>query len=457
MTDSTHDLLYRDEDGQFSDIQELAAFGLGLTRDLRNVRPKRLSTIHERQLISRAFKRASALSDDEFIVSAWGFPPMPIPVKSEAAVKSVNAADLSRSPHRVPRHVNFDMAGHPVFWIDEKLTAPTEDERDHPERWAVRMFYLINAFGLWDSSNLRWIDAVRVFNNQGMRYTKDDLENYIAGYSSPMDDIKWNERHMEIPLTEVQRATNTAIAECVELERAEWMLFEHSRRQAKEDAERFLGYDEHGEKVYDDADDEIQTFTDYPQILASIKENSTEFYRSVYDSEMGNHSISDSDTTTKNLRALSESISAASDRLAKAEKIIAILTAPVTRSLSAGTPIYQQIMTIVELYRQRVSMGGYENDLKSLYEDMSSASAITSEESFTELYRRSFEMFNDVVRRMRFAYANSRRYDLNRAPYESLEQFEAELGLFGASNSITVPTSDKSDDSFTGLMDTDSE
>ena len=230
------------------------------------------------------------------------------------------------------------------------------------------------------------------------------------------------------------------------------MLFEHSRRQAKEDAERFLGYDENGEQAYDDNEKEIQTFIDYPEILASIKENSTAFYRSVYESEMGSNNISDSDTTTENLRALSESISAASDRLSKAEKIIAILTAPVTRSLSAGTPIYQQIMTIVELYRQRVSMGGYERDLKGLYEDMSSASAITSEESFTELYRRSFEMFNDVVRRMRFAYANSRRYDLSKPPYESLEQFEAELGLFGTNNSISVPSSQKADETFTDLM-----
>lgn len=97
-----------------------------------------------------AFCKLADLDKSQVAVNSFGYPIIPIP-------------EVRKSGSRVrlaPRNVSPDFLGHPIYWIDPALTERREGET--PERWGIRMFYVILMMGFWEENTLRWIDFLTV-------------------------------------------------------------------------------------------------------------------------------------------------------------------------------------------------------------------------------------------------------------------------------------------------------
>lgn len=107
------------------------------------------------------FGRASGLRPNQFVVSRWGFPTMPVPEPRRA----------SGRVRLAPINAKATFLGHPLFWIEPTLTdrAAAETGQD----WCIRMYYLLSRLGLWRDSS--WVDFPR---SRGVRLSPVDIEGY---------------------------------------------------------------------------------------------------------------------------------------------------------------------------------------------------------------------------------------------------------------------------------------
>jgi len=197
---------------------------------LAAMRPFRISSINEMILARKAVLQATGLKLGEFSENAWGFPFLPFPVPQLNGSRETGY-------HQVPRHINMDYFGHPIFWLDPKISAPTEAEQRDPVRWNIRMFYVLLAAGLLDGNTLRWYNAPR---SKGLTYTGMDVENYMAEYPSPLDEVVITEEDFLIPMGQVLEATEAALLEIDGIRRDEAQRVQMLQRQALADAKRML-------------------------------------------------------------------------------------------------------------------------------------------------------------------------------------------------------------------------
>lgn len=175
--------------------------------DLKKVEPFRVSTVGERLMLRKAMEDTFDVPSDGFIENPWGFPPMPLPVRRSTTSDGLIIA---------PSSISLDGLGHPIFWIDPSLTRRTDEEREHPERWGVRMFYLIMAIGGYDPDSLKWINIPR---SQGVDYTKEDWIAYRQGVSSVLSTVRpLDESDLAEPMASINVMVDWALATCVELQ-----------------------------------------------------------------------------------------------------------------------------------------------------------------------------------------------------------------------------------------------
>jgi len=197
-------------------IETLWAMGVPSSdmTDLSEVRPFRISSVGERLMLRAAMEQQFEISAEGIVENPWGFPYIPLPVK-----RTVSASGQIIAPDTI----SFEGLGHPIFWIDPELTARTEIERAQPERWAIRMFYLIMALGMWDPETLRWYNVPR---SQGVEYTHDDWAAYRQGMSSALDTVRpLGVDDLLQSLGAVAAQTSRALNECERLQSEAWAKY----------------------------------------------------------------------------------------------------------------------------------------------------------------------------------------------------------------------------------------
>lgn len=195
---------------------------------LAAVRPFRISSLTEMILTRKAVVQATGLAVGDFTENPWGFPYIPHPAPTVGA----------RGDERlVPAAIRFTHSGHPMFWIDARLTEMTETERRDPVRWAVRMFYLMLGFGLIDRDSLQWYNAPAT---RGVVYSEADLRNYLGDLPSALDDVRFAEADLRMPLARVNAAAAEALTRIDEIRNRESERYATLQRTALADGRRML-------------------------------------------------------------------------------------------------------------------------------------------------------------------------------------------------------------------------
>lgn len=131
-----------------------------------NIRPMSITPSHKRRAMEIMFERYTNLREGQYRGCPWGFPIIPVP-EARAGNGQMRMA---------PENVDPKFLGHPIYWIHPKLTDLREGETY--EAWAIRMFYLILAFGYWKDpqGKARWINHVSLHR---VKPDYGDLQSYF--------------------------------------------------------------------------------------------------------------------------------------------------------------------------------------------------------------------------------------------------------------------------------------
>ena len=115
-----------------------------------------------------AFSQVSGLTRDQFATNSWGFPFIPIPQHREVSPGNYREA---------PGNITREYLPHPIFWIDHKLTK-FDPDLEPEEQWCIRMYFVILAFDLWDSSEegIRWVN---ILHNKNIIVDDLTFESYV--------------------------------------------------------------------------------------------------------------------------------------------------------------------------------------------------------------------------------------------------------------------------------------
>lgn len=193
----------------------------------------RFLTLPEMEAVAKIFSRNTGLEygadedEREFVVSMWGFPPIPKPMYRDVGDYVRNA----------PKSASNAVIGHPAYMLPDHLTKRRDDETW--QSWAIRMFYLIDAAGYW-SEKAEYIDFLSVNDYD---YDVNDIEAYHsqASLETQIDLIgRIDEETFALPIEEVERLYEAALYKCRYISYVEIARFENELRDKFIAADKIL-------------------------------------------------------------------------------------------------------------------------------------------------------------------------------------------------------------------------
>lgn len=365
-------------------------FGLGSGGTTQLVKPLRISTMQEMLLLEAMMRGTGGLDRGQFAQNPWGFPFIPFPSGS---------GDYNGSYRiQIPEGTSINIGQHPIFWIDESLTTPTEDEQNDPARWCVRMFYLIMGFGLW-SEDLQWISApcmkLKVQSIGGVEY-----ENYVKGFESSLSDVRYTAEDLYIPLEAIEHEAKQAIAKCVRLQKASWTAYR---------TEQLAAY-KHSVRLITDPD-----FTPWMKLSDEL----AEVCGAIGEASAGNESLS------LLVDPLYESIGKIISFFDSLEANIVILSAVSLRSHSASVDEYNRLYNGIAQYQTKIIESGYESQLQeAVNEMMNNATSDSDAEHFARIYRIAENIYVNIERRVKLQTVNYARILSDQEPFATYTEME---------------------------------
>lgn len=199
-------------------------------RILGSVKPFRLSSATEIATLRRVFSRISGLSVGQFSENGFGFPFIPFP-----EIDPTNPDKTKLSPANTAERFLF----HPIYWIDPRLTAPTQTELTDPARWSIRMFYELLSFGLLNPETLQWLNPAVV---KGVSWTPADINSLLNDAPSILDDVIFRDgdRLPGYSSSDVLEASDTAFERIRAIQQREITRIRSLRKVAMDDSNLIL-------------------------------------------------------------------------------------------------------------------------------------------------------------------------------------------------------------------------
>lgn len=192
--------------------------------------------------IEAEFTKLSGLERDQFAMSSWSFPVIPIPVHRQVAKGVFREA---------PTNISREFLGHPIYWIDHELTKydPQEETED---AWAIRMYHLILAFDLWDSTpeGIRWVN---VLDNKGVDVDDTSFSVYTQSRNNEFSSVKCkldnlqrlgfplNDNTMVMAWSKVETTYLAVLEECDRRLQSKIGVFFEQQNQALKNAWLYMG------------------------------------------------------------------------------------------------------------------------------------------------------------------------------------------------------------------------
>lgn len=378
-------------------------FGLGSAGTTERVRPLRISTMQEMLLLEAMMRGTGGLDRNQFAQNPWGFPFIPFP----------EPAGVFNGHHRVliPDGTSINIGQHPIYWIDESLTTPTEDEEKDPARWCVRMFYLIMGFGLW-TQELQWISAP-CMKLQVQSIGSVEYENYIKGFESGLSEVRYTVNDLLVPLDVIERESRKAIAECLRLQRTAWTAYR---------TEQLAAY-EYSQRLITDLE-----FTPWKGLSE----------------ELGTLCSEIAQAASENL-SLSLWIDPLYDCIGKIVRFFdtleannVVLSAVSLRTQSASVNEYNRIYNGIAQYQEKIVESGYEYQLNDAANKMiSNSTDVSDPDHFAKLYRVAENIYLNLERRLRLQTVNYARILNDQDPfatYTEMEIIHSDEGNIGQDN-----------------------
>jgi len=210
-------------------------------RILGSVKPFRLSSATEISTLRRVFTRISGLNVGQFAENGFGFPFIPFPEIDE---NKPNRTKLS------PANTAERFLFHPIYWIDPRLTAPTDSELSDPARWSIRMFYELLSFGLLNPETLQWLNPAIV---KGVSYTPADINSLVNDAPSVLDAVVFRDedRLPNYSSSDVLEASDTALERIRAIQQREIKRIRSLRATAVADTELILSGRDNWARIFD--------------------------------------------------------------------------------------------------------------------------------------------------------------------------------------------------------------
>lgn len=400
-------------------IEQMKVFGLGSSGDLSQVRPFRISTMQETTIMRAVFMKVSGLNSEQFAENPWGFPFVPYPTPNRSTSK--------RHTITIPENVSFDFAGHPIFWIDTRLTAPTRAESIDPARWSVRMFYLMLALGLMEPDTLQWVHGPR---GKGVSMSESDLHNHINDFDSPLDKVRYTAQDLAVPYEEVVAQANVALAQVENLQERQWTVYREEQKRALAEGQAILSGDE---SEWESIDENIRDITN--KVVAA--------------------------TTKGNKGAATELVGPAYDEaerlvnlINRYERLCVILASPVLRAQSRSSSSYTSVATAMQMYNHSVINGGYEDVINKAVEQLFEATSLDVDQ-FVIFSNTAANLYLDVHRRLDLGVENFQLVENGEQPYRDYSEMQMGRGLEREQRHATSSNGGRADDMMSTGFDDD--
>lgn len=182
----------------------------------------RIMSESEVQASKVVFTKYSNLSPEQYAVNNWGFPFIPKPYpRTDYGYLRIAPPEVSKS-----------FFGHPIYWIDPRLTEKRSNERW--QEWSIRMFVLIDAMGYWNE-NLEFIDYLKI---QGFDFSNANIAVYFdnADQKSITDDYELLDENSIIKhgstLQHVEDRTKDILQQCFAIQ--DYESVQMLKRQVKQ-------------------------------------------------------------------------------------------------------------------------------------------------------------------------------------------------------------------------------
>lgn len=180
--------------------------------------------MQELKMLRTVFKGITGLQDNQFFENAFGFPIVPIPIKQK---RSSSSDSKNKDYSVIPPNVSKDFFGHPIYWMDTMLSAPTPEEKKDNTIYCVRMFYTMLALGVIDVETMEWTNIPR---SQGIEYSVSAIVDYNNGLNSILDNVKiLSEQDFVLGnFEDVIDATENTLKEIKKISLKQWRKFNTS-------------------------------------------------------------------------------------------------------------------------------------------------------------------------------------------------------------------------------------
>lgn len=352
---------------------------------LAAIQPFRISTMTELLLSRKIFIQASGLQVGEFVENSWGFPFIPKPQLDLA----------SESGRLVPAHIRSEYVAHPIFWIDPRLTDMTSEEQRDPARWNIRMFYLLLGFGLLDGDSLKWYNGPESAN---VSYNEADIKNYLGGFPSALDRVRFTQNDLLIPLSEIMAQVAKAIARIDQLKAGERERITTMQRAAVRDGNALLKSDPTWEALIVKINQKASTISEAGRNRAPISPYVDETY------------------------ALRDEIIA---YLSNIDSVSLILTVPVLQDVALTTSAYSKVVSLATNFQSNVIEGKYRTALEAVMDRLLNGGGFSNDTEHATVFGQVVtRLREDAVQNLALALENFGRRENNQPVYASQTERE---------------------------------
>lgn len=393
----------------------------------------------DRSNLERAFAQVSGLDREQFAVNSWGFPFIPIPQHRE----------ISQGLYReAPTNVNKTFISHPIYHIDYELTK-FDPEVEPEEQWCIRMYFVILAFDMWDSSDgsVRWVDVLASNGVEVDDVTFNAYTQTTGGEFSQarckLDNLRMHglplkEGNMMMPWPKVEKQYYATLFEC--------------DRRIKEHMNNFFSQQAVA------LNNAMIVFGERANLLETelrADSNGGWWDLNVTDTFMG---LNDEYIEAYNKRHSKAGVHGRTVELV--EKIIeqmlimnqsiALLNIPIIRTATTRTQAFSEMISYLRLSAMKTMDRSSQYNYDDLIEETMSKEEIDSESDIIpdmgDLMKKVYADYNSCWKRMRLTVANFQRLQNSEPPFISYGELISYLSITdGGASASGFSTGDDED------------
>lgn len=383
----------------------------------------------DRSNLERAFSQVSGLDRTQFAVNSWGFPFIPIPQHREIAHGLYREA---------PSNVNKAFLSHPIYHIDYELTK-FDPEVEPEEQWCIRMYFIILAFDMWDSSDgsVKWVDILASNGIELDDVTFNAYTQTTGGEFSQsrckLDNLKQyglplTERNMMLPWPKVEKQYFATLFECDRRIKESMNKFFSQQSIALNNALIVFGGKADMMEPELRADSvggwwDVHVFDEFNRL--------NEKYIEAY-----NHRWSKAGVHSGTVELVDKIV----EQMLIMNQSIAILNIPIIRTATTRTQAFSEMISYLRLSAMKTIDRSSKYNYDDLIEEAMDKEEIYSDDDIipdlSDLIKKVYSDYSSCWKRMRLTVANFQRLQNSEPPFINYNELLSYLSIIGGGSGI---------------------